>query len=80
MAFKKQGKDITSKIQVIQDTKMLKPNKNKKLVVATEQKIICPHCHKVIGTKIGQIYQVLDKRLISLKGTVCPKCNKDLIK
>ena len=50
------------------------------MVIAGELKVLCPHCKKVIGTKIGNIYQILDKRLVSLKGTVCPKCKKELIK
>ena len=51
-----------------------------KNTASQEEKIICPHCKKVIGTKIGKLFQVLDKRLVSLKGTECPKCKNILIK
>ena len=71
MAFKKQGKELKSKIEVIKEPEVKK-------IEASETKIICPYCNKVIGTKLGQIYQILDKRLVSLKGTNCPKCNKEL--
>lgn len=74
MAFKRQGKDLHSKIEVI------KPIEDKKILASQEEKIICPHCKKVIGTKIGKLFQVLDKRLVSLKGTECPKCKNILIK
>lgn len=73
MAFKKQGKELKSKIEIINEQ-----SQNK--IIASETKVICPHCNKVIGTKLGQIYQILDKRLVSLKCTLCPKCNKELIK
>ena len=39
---------------------------------------LCPICKKVIGTKIGNIYQILDKRLVSLKGTECPHCKSEI--
>ena len=70
MAFKKQGKakKAENKIEVI------KPVEDKKIMASMEEKILCPHCKKVIGTKIGEIYQILDKRLVSLKGTECPVC------
>lgn len=70
MAFKKQGADLNQSIKVIKD--------EKKVTACMEEKILCPHCKQVIGTKLGETYQVLDKRLISLKGTICPKCNKEL--
>lgn len=74
MAFKKQGKakKVENKIEVI------KPLEENKKIASMEEKIICPHCNKVIGTKVGQIYQVLDKKLVSLKGQVCPNCNKEI--
>lgn len=74
MAFAKRGKanKAENKIEVI------KPIEEKKVVASKEEKIVCPHCKKVIGTKIGQLYQVLDKRLVSLKGTVCQHCNKEI--
>ena len=50
MAFKKQGKDLHSKIEVI------KPTDDKKILASQEEKIICPHCKKVIGTKIGNFF------------------------
>lgn len=80
MVFKKQGKELKSKIEVIKESKIVRLDDNKKMVIAGELKVLCPHCKKVIGTKIGNIYQILDKRLVSLKGTVCPKCKKELIK
>ena len=75
MAFRKQGKanKAENKIEVI------KPIEDKKIIASIEEKILCPHCKQVIGTKLGEIYQVLDKRLVSLKGTICPKCNKNII-
>lgn len=74
MAFKKQGKakKAENKIEVI------KPLEENKKIASKEEKILCPHCKKVIGTKIGEIYQVLDKKLISLKGYKCPNCNKEI--
>ena len=77
MAFKRQGKakKAENKIEVIQE---VKPAVEHKITASAEETILCPHCKKVIGTKIGQIYQVLDQRLVSLKGTVCPKCAKEI--
>ena len=74
MAFKKQGKanKAENKIEVI------KPLEQNKIIASKEEKILCPHCKQVIGTKIGEIYQILDKRLVSLKGTICPNCNKEV--
>lgn len=72
MAFKRQGKDLHTKIEVI------KPLEDKKIIASKEEKILCPHCKQVIGTKLGEIFQILDQRLVSLKGTICPKCNKEI--
>lgn len=72
MAFKRQGKAKENKIEVI------KPLEQNKIIASKEEKILCPHCKKVIGTKVGEIYQVLDKKLVSLKGTICPNCNKEV--
>lgn len=74
MAFKKQGKakKAENKIEII------KPLEENKIIASKEEKIICPHCNKVIGTKIGQIYQLADKRLVSLNGYICPNCNKQI--
>lgn len=72
MAFKKQGKasKAENKIEVIKE--------DKKIIASLEEKILCPHCKQVIGTKLGEIFQILDQRLVSLKGQVCPKCNKEI--
>lgn len=74
MAFAKKGKanKDENKIEVI------KPLEDKKIIASKEEKILCPHCKQVIGTKLGEIYQVLDQRLVSLKRQICPKCNKDI--
>lgn len=74
MAFKRQGKanKAENKIEVI------KPVEDKKITASLEEKILCPHCKQVIGTKLGEIFQVLDQRLVSLKGTICPKCKKEV--
>ena len=74
MAFKRQGKakKAENKIEVI------KPVEDKKITASMEEKILCPHCKQVIGTKLGEIFQILDNRLVSLKGTICPKCNKEI--
>ena len=74
MAFRKQGKanKAENKIEVI------KPIEDKKIIASMEEKILCPHCKQVIGTKLGEIFQILDQRLVSLKGTICPKCNKEI--
>ena len=74
MAFAKKGKanKAENKIEVI------KPVEDKKIIASMEEKILCPHCKQVIGTKLGEIFQILDQRLVSLKGQVCPKCNKEL--
>lgn len=74
MAFKRQGKakKAENKIEII------KPIEDKKVMASMEEKIVCPICKKVIGTKIGNIYQILDKRLVSLKGTECPHCKGEI--
>lgn len=74
MAFKKQGKanKAENKIEVV------KLVEDKKIIASMEEKILCPHCKQVIGTKLGEIFQVLDQRLVSLKGQICPKCNKEI--
>ena len=74
MAFKRQGKanKAENKIEVI------KPVEDKKIIASMEEKILCPHCKQVIGTKLGEIFQILDQRLVSLKGAICPKCNKEI--
>lgn len=74
MAFAKKGKanKAENKIEVI------KPLEDKKIIASKEEKILCPHCKQVIGTKLGEIFQILDQRLVSLKGQICPKCNKEI--
>ena len=74
MAFKRQGKanKAENKIEVI------KPVEDKKITASMEEKILCPHCKQVIGTKLGEIFQILDQRLVSLKGQICPKCNNEI--
>ena len=74
MAFAKKGKanKAENKIEVI------KPVEDKKIIASMEEKILCPHCKQVIGTKLGEIFQILDQRLVSLKGQICPKCNKGI--
>lgn len=74
MAFAKKGKanKAENKIEVI------KPLEDKKIIASKEEKILCPHCKQVIGTKLGEIFQILDQRLVSLKGQMCPKCNKEI--
>lgn len=74
MAFRKQGKanKAENKIEII------KPIEDKKVMASMEEKILCPHCKQVIGTKLGEIFQILDQRLVSLKGQICPKCNKEI--
>lgn len=74
MAFTKKGKanKAENKIEVI------KPIEDKKIIASIEEKILCPHCKQVIGTKLGEIFQILDQRLVSLKGQICPKCNKEI--
>ena len=74
MAFIKKGKanKAENKIEII------KPVEDKKITASIEEKILCPHCKQVIGTKLGEIFQILDQRLVSLKGQICPKCNKEL--
>ena len=74
MAFQRQGKanKAENKIEVI------KPIEDKKIIASMEEQILCPHCKQVIGTKLGGIFQILDKRLVSMKGTVCPKCAKEI--
>ena len=72
MAFKKQGKakKAENKIEVIKPVE--------KIIASKEEKVLCPHCNKVIGTKVGQIYQLADKRLVSLNGYICPNCKKEV--
>lgn len=72
--FKKQGKakKAENKIEII------KPLEENKITASKEEKVLCPHCNKVIGTKVGNIYQLLDQRLVSLNGYKCPNCNKEV--
>lgn len=74
MAFAKKGKakKAENKIEVI------KPIEDKKVMASMEEKVVCPSCKKVVGTKVGDIYQILDMRLVSLKGTQCPHCKGEL--
>lgn len=74
MVFAKKGKanKAENKIEVI------KPIEDKKVIASMEEKILCPHCKQVIGTKLGEIFQILDQRLVSLKRQICPKCNKEI--
>lgn len=74
MAFAKKGK-ANKEENII---KVITTEDIKKVTASVEEKILCPHCKQVIGTKIGQIYQILDKRLVSLKESVCPKCSGNL--
>ena len=74
MAFKKQGKAKKAENTI----EVIKPIEDKKITASLEEKILCPHCKQVIGTKLGEIFQILDQRLVSLKGQVCPKCNKEI--
>ena len=73
MAFKKQGKAKKAEENKIE---VIKPIE--KIIASKEEKILCPHCNKVIGTKVGQIYQLADKRLVSLNGYICPNCKKEI--
>ena len=74
MAFTKKGKAKKAE-NIIQ---VIKPIEDKKVMASMEEKILCPICKKVIGTKVGNIYQILDKRLVSLKGTECPHCKGEI--
>lgn len=69
MAFARKG-TASGKIKVLTD-------KNAKLV-ASDTNIICPHCHKIVGMKIGDVFAILDKRYVTLKGQICPECKKEL--
>ena len=51
MAFKKQGKDLHSKIEVI------KPIEDKKILASQEEKIICPHCKKLLVQKLVNYFK-----------------------
>lgn len=72
MAFAKKGKakKAENKIEVIKPLE--------KIIASKEEKITCPHCNKIIGTKVGGIYQILDQRLVSIKNSKCPHCGGDL--
>ena len=74
MAFKRQGKAKKAENTI----EVIKPIEDKKVMASMEEKILCPICKKVIGTKVGNIYQILDKRLVSLKGTECPQCKGEI--
>ena len=73
MAFKKQGKAKKAEENKIE---VIKPVE--KIIASKEERVLCPHCNKVIGTKVGQIYQLADKRLVSLNGYICPNCKKEI--
>ena len=74
MAFARKGKAKKAENTI----EVIKPVEDKKVMASMEEKILCPICKKVIGTKIGNIYQILDKRLVSFKGTECPHCKGEL--
>ena len=74
MAFAKKGKANKAENTI----EVIKPIEDKKVMASMEEKILCPHCKQVIGTKLGEIFQILDQRLVSLKGQICPKCNKEI--
>lgn len=69
MAFRKSGSEKNSKIEVIN-----KPQP--RTLQANESNIICKHCKQIIGKKLGNIYQVLDKQYVSMNGIICPKCGR----
>lgn len=75
MTFKKQGKAKKADENKIE---IIKPVENNKITASMEENIICPHCNKVIGTKVNNIYQILDQKLVALNGTKCPHCKGDL--
>ena len=74
MAFTKKGKANKAENTI----EVIKPIEDKKVMASMEEQILCPHCKQVIGTKLGEIFQILDQRLVSLKGQICPKCNKEI--
>ena len=74
MAFTKKGKANKAENTI----EVIKPIEDKKVMASMEEKMLCPHCKQVIGTKLGEIFQILDQRLVSLKGQICPKCNKEI--
>ena len=74
MAFTKKGKANKAENTI----EVIKPIEDKKVMASMEEKILCPHCKQVIVTKLGEIFQILDQRLVSLKGQICPKCNKEI--
>lgn len=74
MAFAKKGKAKKAENTI----EVIKPIEDKKVMASMEEKILCPRCKQVIGTKLGEIFQILDQRLVSLKGQICPKCNKEI--
>lgn len=74
MAFAKKGKANKAENTI----EVIKPIEDKKVMASMEEKILCPHCKQLIGTKLGEIFQILDQRLVSLKGQICTKCNKEI--
>lgn len=71
MAFKKSGSHKDSKIEVI------KPITNSITKLQASESIIkCPKCKQIIGKKLGNVYQILDKQYVSMNGIVCPKCGR----
>ena len=74
MAFTKKGKANKAENTI----EVIKPIEDKKVMASMEEKILCPHCKQVIGTKLGEIFQILNQRLVSLKGQICPICNKEI--
>lgn len=73
MAFAKKGKAKKAEENKIE---VIKPVE--KIIASKEEKVLCPHCNKIIGTKVGQIYQLSDQRLVSLNGYICPNCKKEV--
>lgn len=70
MAFVRKGSDKNQDIKILTD-------KNTKLM-ASDNRIICPHCHKIIGAKTGDVFAILDKRFVKIAGQKCPECGKTL--
>lgn len=70
MGFARKGADLNQQVKVLTD-------KQTKLT-ASENKIICPHCGKVIGMQTGDVFAIMDKRFVKLAGQTCPKCGKTL--
>ncbi len=81
MAFARKGKQNKKEVEAKNSIKILNIPTEKEIKASLnnkEEQIICPHCKKVIGMKMGDVFAIMDQRYVSLANQACPICKKDL--